>query len=83
MKIGLICDLHMSDAEKSVQYRFFTQAVEQFKKDGIDTVINLGDISSFGEYDVLLSYLDEMKAFNHFFCTGKFRCQKSRYRTDV
>ncbi len=60
MKIGLICDLHMSYGETSAQWNFFMRAIEKFKADGVEDIISVGDITSFGELQVLENYI---KAF--------------------
>jgi len=65
MKIGLVCDLHMVDNEKSSQWQFFTRAVRQLKKDGIKEVISLGDITSFGEYGAMQKYIKELPTNGH------------------
>ena len=63
MKIGFICDTHIPSSKESPQYAFFEMALNQFKKDSIDTIVHLGDITSFGERDVFENYLKSMQSF--------------------
>ena len=65
MKIGLICDLHMSYGESSAQHAFFMRAAERFKKDGVWDIVSIGDITSFGEEDVLSEYIGALSGFRH------------------
>lgn len=70
MKIALICDMHMPENKNSIQWNFFRKSVEKIKKDGIDTVVCLGDITAFGEYNAFEEYLKKMENFNHYYVLG-------------
>ena len=48
-RIGIICDLHLSDSKAAPQYAFLKTAVEQMRKDAVDAVVCLGDVTSHGE----------------------------------
>lgn len=69
MKIGLLCDMHISNQD-SAQWDFFMRAAEQMEKDKIQTVVNLGDTTSFGEYDIFCEYKKQMKAFRCYTLLG-------------
>lgn len=70
MKIGFLCDAHMPANSISAQRHFCTLAAEQFARDGIRTVITLGDITSYGEPEALEDYLSIMNGFDHFWVLG-------------
>jgi len=65
VKIGLICDSHMPNNERSAQWQFCKQAAECFKKEDITDIITIGDITSFGEVEAFDAYLDFFKSFTH------------------
>ncbi len=67
MKIGFLCDSHVGGGEKSPQYAYLCKAVEQMKKDGIDTVVCLGDITAFGESAVFDRCVSLLGKFNNAF----------------
>lgn len=69
-KIGIICDMHLPDDRKSPQYAFLLMAAERMKKDGVDTVICLGDITAFGEIGGLELYHEALKDFTHYEVAG-------------
>lgn len=69
-RIGIICDMHLPDDKASPQYAFLKYAAEQMKKDKVDIVICLGDISSFGEVGAVELYLDVLRDFEHYEVAG-------------
>lgn len=70
MKIALICDMHMPKDKNSIQWQFFLKSIEKIKKDGINTIICLGDITAFGEYNAFEEYLKVMDSFEHYYVIG-------------
>lgn len=70
MKIAVVCDIHMPDNINSFQNDFFMRAVSQMKKDGIKTVIGLGDVSAMGEKAVIDRYKEALKSFDSHFVLG-------------
>ena len=69
-RIGIVCDMHLPNDVTSPQYAFLLMAAEQMKKDGVDTVICLGDLSSFGEIGSWKMYEEAMKDFTHYEVAG-------------
>ena len=70
MKIAFICDMHLPNNISSAQYAYFSEFIDRMKKDKIETVICLGDITSFGEKEMFIRYLDDLKDFDHHFVIG-------------
>lgn len=70
MKIAFICDTHLPDNENSAQYAYFSEMVKKLKDDKIETVISLGDITSFGEKEIFKKYLDDLRCFEHHYVIG-------------
>lgn len=80
MRIGVICDLHMGDGERGVQCAFLARAVEQMRQEGVEAVLDLGDITAFGELAAFERYLELLRPFKHFFVLGNadIRCEATR-----
>ena len=78
MKIGVICDMHMGENAQGIQTAFLLRAVAQMKKDGAEKVLNLGDITAFGELSAFENYMEALQPFEHFFVLGNsdVRCEK-------
>ena len=70
MKIAFLCDMHLPESKLSPQYEFFLRATEQLRRDGIMTVVNLGDINSFGEIAPFEGYISEMSDFESYYVFG-------------
>ena len=70
MKIAFICDMHLPNNQSSAQYAYLTKFIEKMSEDKIETVICLGDITSFGEKEIFLKYLDDVKSFDHHYVIG-------------
>lgn len=70
MRIAIICDLHMPGNKSSIQWDFFMKVIGKLKEDEIRTVLCLGDITSFGEYDTFKGYLKVMGDFEHYYILG-------------
>ena len=70
MKIAVLCDLHLSDSKHSPQYHFLASAVDQLRKDGIQTVLTLGDISACGELEALQNYYALLEGFSLYTLLG-------------
>lgn len=70
MKIAFICDTHLPNNVNSAQYAYFTEIIKKLSEDKIETVISLGDITSFGEKEMFIKYLDDLKAFDHHYVIG-------------
>ena len=69
MKAVIICDTHLNNVN-SAQYGFFKEFIRIMKKDGINTVFTLGDITSLGEVDMFERYMEDLKDFEHHFVIG-------------
>lgn len=70
MKTAFICDMHLPNNKNSAQYAYFSEAIKRLRADGIETVICLGDITSFGEKEMLVQYLDDLSGFDHHYVIG-------------
>ena len=70
MKIAFICDMHLPESQNSPQYVFFKRAVSRMRRDNIKTVVNLGDITSFGQVSPFEDYLTEMRNFESYYVFG-------------
>ena len=77
MKIAFICDIHMPQNINSPQYAFFLRAVKQLKKDGIKTVVGLGDIVSYGEPGAMAMYQETMQNFESYVLLGNAEVRNS------
>ncbi|MBR4058979.1 MAG: metallophosphoesterase family protein [Lachnospiraceae bacterium] len=82
-RIGIICDMHLPDDERSPQYIFLQYAVEQMKKDGVNTVICLGDITSYGEVGAWNLYCDALKDFKHYEVLGNSDVRDAATRYNI
>lgn len=69
MKAAIICDTHLNNVN-SAQYGFLKEFINILKKDGIKTVLTLGDITSLGERAMFEQYLDDLKDFDHHYVIG-------------
>lgn len=69
-RIGIICDMHLPGNEASPQYAFLKRAAAQMKKDNVDVVICLGDITSYGEVEAWELYQEALKDFVHYEVLG-------------
>lgn len=63
--VAVLCDMHLSADRESPQSAFFLRAVEQMKRDGIDCVLTLGDVTAFGDPAAWQLYLDGVRDFTH------------------
>ena len=70
MKIAFLCDMHLPESKLTPQYEFFRRATEQLRRDEIETVVNLGDINSFGEIDPFEDYISIMSDFESYYVFG-------------
>ena len=70
MKIAFLCDMHLPESKLSPQYEFFRRATEQLRRDEIETVVNLGDINSFGEIAPFEDYISIMSEFESYYVFG-------------
>ncbi len=70
MRIGVIGDMHMGENPEGIQSVFLSRAVEQMKKDGVACVLNLGDITAFGELSAFEQYLQTVSSLEHYFVLG-------------
>lgn len=70
MKIAFVCDIHLPKSKESPQYVFFKRAVEKIKLDGVKVLVNLGDITAYGELEALDNYLSELSGFEHYYVLG-------------
>ncbi len=70
MKIAFLCDTHLPVSKKSPQYVFFKRAVEKLRLDGINMLVNLGDITSYGEGEAFENYLSELDGLEHYYVFG-------------
>jgi len=70
MKIALICDTHLSGSTNSPQYHYLSAAIQQIKSDGIQTVVTLGDISAYGEWEAFERYNTLLSGLTHYMLLG-------------
>jgi len=70
MRVAVVGDIHMCASKNAPQYAFLLRAVERIQCDGVTTVINVGDITAFGEYDAFCEYLELLRAFDHHYILG-------------
>ncbi len=70
MKIAFICDTHLPNNINSAQYSYLSEFIKKIRKDKIETVISVGDITSFGEKEMFLRYLNDLGGFDHHFVIG-------------
>ena len=82
-RIGIICDMHLSDDKASPQYAFLQLAAEKMKQAGVETVICLGDITSYGEIDAWKLYCEALKKFNHYEVAGNSDVRDALTRTEL
>lgn len=69
-KIAIICDAHLPADLTSAQYAFLQRAIDQMKQDNIDTVLSLGDMTSYGQIEAFQKYCELMKDFVHYDVIG-------------
>ena len=69
-RLGVICDMHLQNFKASPQLAFLRLAVEKMKKDGVDAVICLGDITGFGDVGAWDLYEDAVKEVTHYEVLG-------------
>ena len=60
MKIAFIADTHLSGNKNSPQFAFFNRAVEQIKKDKVQTLVHLGDMVMHGDERALDLYFNSI-----------------------
>lgn len=70
MKIAFMCDMHLPNNPSSSQYAYFSAMIEKLKADRVKTVISVGDITSFGEKEIFIKYMEDMKDFDHHYVIG-------------
>lgn len=70
IRIGIICDIHLTADARSPQYAFLQCAAEQMKKDGVDAVICPGDISGYGSVEAWEQYREVFREFRHYEVIG-------------
>ena len=70
MRVAIIGDMHMCGSKNAPQYAFLVRAVERIRRDGVTTVINVGDITAFGEYDAFCEYMELLREFDHHYVLG-------------
>ncbi|MBQ8408412.1 MAG: metallophosphoesterase family protein [Clostridia bacterium] len=70
MKIAFICDTHLPNNQNSAQYAYLTEIIKRMREDKIETVISVGDITSFGEKEIFMQHLEDLKGFDHQYVIG-------------
>jgi len=83
VKIGIVCDVHLTDRKESPQYAFLKLAAEQMKKDGIHTVICLGDITSRGNVAAWWLYRELFSEFEHYEVVGNWDAKNPATRETI
>lgn len=76
-RIAILCDMHLTSDKASAQYAFLLKAVEQMKRDGVDTLLCLGDMTAFGAVEALDLYLDAVKDLTHYDVIGNAEVRKA------
>lgn len=82
-RIGIICDMHLPDNKVSPQYAFLQRAAERMKQDGVNIVICLGDITSYGEIGAWELYCETWKDFRHYEVAGNSDVRDALNRTEL
>lgn len=70
MKVAFMCDMHLPMRKDSVQYKYFTDAVNEIKKSDSDITIVVGDIAAYGEENALSFFNSVMKDLPHIAVLG-------------
>lgn len=83
MRIGVICDMHMGEGECGPQNAFLLRAVAQMKQEKVDAVLDLGDITAFGEQSAFERYVQIMRPFSHYFVLGNSDIRSERTREAI
>lgn len=83
MKLGFICDMHLSGGEKSPQFAFLKRGIETLKNANVDAIICVGDITAFGELDALEAYSDSLAFTKHYFVLGNSDVRDVKTRAAV
>jgi len=68
--VAVLCDMHLCSDRRSPQYAFLLMAVERMKRDGIQTVLTLGDVTAFGDPAAWALYLETIDPFDHYEIIG-------------
>jgi len=63
--VAVICDIHLPADKRSPQYAFLSMATQQIQRDGIQTVLSLGDLTAFGDPAAWELYLEAVAPFLH------------------
>ena len=64
-KIAILCDMHLRNDPASSQYVYLLRAVEAMQRDGIQTVLTLGDLTASGDPAAWALYLAAVRPFAH------------------
>ena len=64
-RIAVLCDMHLIPDTASSQYVYLLRAVERMRRDGVDRVITLGDLTACGELEAWDLYLDAVQGLAH------------------
>lgn len=81
--IGIVCDIHLPKYKESVQYAFLKLAANRMKQDGIQTVICLGDISSYGQAEAWELYRELFAGFEHYEVAGNWDVSDASTRDTI
>lgn len=82
VRIGVIGDMHLGGNEHGIQSAFLARAVEQMENEGASLVINLGDITAFGELSAFDRCMEMLRPLGHFYVLGNsdIRNSDTRYK---
>ena len=83
MKIGFICDMHLSADRESPQYAFLEQGISALKKDNIKFLINLGDISACGDTKAFNLYFSAVSGLKHYTVIGNSDVRDAKTRCNI
>lgn len=78
MKIAVICDTHLPGSTRSPQYYYLSSAIQKIKHDGIQTIVTLGDISAYGEWEAYENYVSLLHGLTHHMLLGNSDVRDSR-----
>lgn len=70
IRIGFICDTHLTESSTSPQAVCLQLAIGQMKRDKVDVVVNLGDIAGFGAVEAWEYYYGAVRDFEHYEVMG-------------
>ncbi|MBQ8638404.1 MAG: metallophosphoesterase family protein [Lachnospiraceae bacterium] len=63
-RIGVICDLHLTEGNRTAQHAFLRCAAQRMRQEGADAVICPGDVTACGELEGYEAYREILRDFS-------------------